>query len=301
MTSDAPAQTARTAPAALRAILADIRVEQTLFSLPFLALSAVVAAGGAPAPRVVFWTVVALVAARCAAMATNRAADASIDARNPRTAGRAVPAGKASRRGMALFAAVSALVLVVAAARLNPLCAWLSPVALLFLIGYSWTKRFTWLCHAVLGTTLGIAPLGAWAAVRGRFGPGEWFPWLLAAAVALWVGGFDMLYASPDAERDRAEGLHSVPGRFGVRAAFGVAAACHVLCALTFALAGRAGGLGPAYWAALAVGCAVLAVEHVLVRPGRYDRMATAFFRLNALFSVLLATAGVVDVLRTAS
>ena len=286
---------------ALLAILADIRFEQTLFSLPFLLLSALVAAAGVPAGHVLGWILVALVGARSAAMAVNRAADAAFDARNPRTAGRAVPSGRVPRVAMGAFAAVSTAAFVLAAAMLNPLCLALSPVALAFLIGYSWTKRFTPLCHLVLGATLGIAPLGAWAAVRGTFGDGaggvDWFPWLLALGVAQWVAGFDVLYSCPDAERDRAEGLHAIPRRVGVVRAFRVAAGLHAGAVLAFAAAGGAGGLGLAWWAALAVGAGVLVLEHLLVRPGRYGRMATAFFRLNAAFSALLLAGGALDVL----
>ncbi len=298
------AVTERRGLAAVGSILADIRFEQTLFSLPFLLLSAFVAAGGPPAARVLGWILVALVAARSAAMAANRSADALIDARNPRTAERAVPAGRVSRAFMAVFAAVAAAVFVLAAAQLNPLCLALSPVALLFLIGYSWTKRVTALCHLFLGAAIGIAPLGAWAAVRGTFanasGAVDWTPWLLGGAVAAWVAGFDVIYACPDADRDAADGLHSIPARLGASGAFRVAALLHVAALGLFAGGGILGGLGPVFWVAAAVGAGILVLEHRLVGPGRYERMGLAFFRLNALFSVLLAGAGIVDVLRSA-
>lgn len=282
--------------AKLRAILTDIRFEQTLFSLPFALLSMLLAADGWPAWGTVGWIVLALVAARSAAMAINRFADAALDARNPRTAGRAVPAGHVSRAAMAAFALVSLAVFLGAAAALNPLCLALAPIALLFLVGYSWTKRFTALCHVVLGMTLGLAPMGAWVAIRGTLADAE--PWLLGTAVATWVAGFDVIYACPDVEVDRRDGLRSIPADVGAGRAFRISEALHVATvALLAALGAVAPALGTAWWAALAVGAGVLVVEHVLVRPGRYERMATAFFRLNAVFSTLLLAAGAAGVL----
>jgi len=293
--------TSGSASRGLPAILSDIRFEQTLFSLPFLLLSALVAAGGWPDARVFGLLLVALVAARSSAMAFNRFADAEFDGRNPRTAGRAVPSGRVSRAAMGAFALVSAVVFLAAAAALNPLCLWLSPVALLFLIGYSWTKRVTAACHLILGITIGIAPLGAWAAVRGTFlgadgafEPGVWF---LALGVALWVAGFDVIYACPDAGKDDDEGLHSIPRRLGVGRAFALSAAMHAAALVAFGAAGTYFGLGTVYFAGLGLGAVVLGVEHVLVRPGRYERMGMAFFRLNAVFSLLLLSTGAFDVL----
>jgi 4-hydroxybenzoate polyprenyltransferase len=291
-----------TGPRGVRAILADIRFEQTLFSLPFLLLAALAAEGGWPAPRTLVLILVALVGARSSAMAFNRFADADFDGRNPRTAGRAVPSGRVSRRSMGAFAVLAAGVFLAAAAALNTLCLVLAPVALLFLVGYSWTKRLTPACHLVLGTTLGIAPLGAWAAVRGTFldADGAFDPgvWLLALGVGLWVAGFDVIYACPDAGKDDDEGLHSIPRWIGVERAFGVSAAMHVGALLAFAAAGHSLALGPIFFVGLAVGALILGAEHVLVRPGRYTRMATAFFRMNAVFSTLLLVTGALDILR---
>ncbi len=285
----------------LTEILRDIRFEQTLFSLPFLVLSALVAADGWPELRTFGLILIALVAARSCAMAVNRAADAHIDARNARTAGRAVPAGRVSRGTMACFAGVAGIAFVASAAALNPLCLMLSPVALLFLVGYSWTKRLTALCHVVLGCAIGIAPLGAWAAVRGTFQGAdravELTPWLLGGAVALWVAGFDIVYACPDADTDATEGLHSIPSVLGVHRAFAVAASFHVVCVAAFAGFGHLAGLGPVWWVGLAVGASLLLLEHRLVRPGRYERMGVAFFRLNAVFSSVLLLAGATGVL----
>lgn len=280
----------------LRAILSDIRFEQTLFSLPFALLSALLAARGWPEARTLALILVALVAARSAAMAINRFADAAIDARNPRTAGRAVPAGKVRRAAMGGFALAATGVFVAAAAALNPLCLVLSPVALLFLVGYSWTKRWTPLCHLVLGATLGIAPLGAWVAVRASLASPE--PWLLGGAVACWVAGFDVLYACPDRDVDVRDGLRSIPAALGVEAAFRVAQGLHVAAVgLLAALGILSDALGKGWWVGLAGGAALLVVEHLLVRPGRYERMATAFFRLNAVFGAVFLVCGGLDVL----
>lgn len=285
---------------ALVEILRDIRFEQTLFSLPFALLASFLAAGGLPPLRELGLMVAALVCARSAAMATNRAADALIDARNPRTAERAVPSGRVSRGTMAGFAALATALFALCAWALNPLCLALSPVALLFLIGYSWTKRLTPLCHAWLGLTVGIAPAGAWAALRGDFDGafGGWTltPWLLGFGVAAWVAGFDVFYACPDADKDRDEGLHSIPRALGVERAFTVSRVLHVLAVLCFVGTGLVTPeLGALWWGGLAVGVLILLREHSLVAPGRYDRMFTAFFELNAVFGGVLLAAGVAD------
>ena len=296
----APA-TATESAAALPAILREIRFEQTLFSLPFALLAMLLAAKGWPAGITVVWILVALIGARSAAMAINRLADAAIDARNPRTQDRALPSGRVSRRSMTLFAAAALALFLFAAWQLNPLCLALAPVALLFLVGYSWTKRFTALCHLILGATLGIAPLGAWAAVRGTYfdpsGAWDWTPWLLAFGVLTWVAGFDVIYACPDATVDRGEGLRSIPRVLGERKAFVVAQVLHGATLGFLAAAGLASAdLGPAWWGGLALGALILAAEHVLVRPGNYARMGIAFFRLNAVFGGVLLLATALDV-----
>lgn len=285
--------------AALRAILGDIHVEQTLFSLPFVLVASFVAwadsgRGGAFGTKLA-WIVVALVAARSCAMAVNRFADAVIDAGNPRTARRAVPAGRVSRGAMAVFAVAMLALFLVAAWQLNTLCLALAPVALLFLVGYSWTKRFTPLCHVWLGVAIGIAPLGAWAGMRGDLASAT--PWLLFGAVATWIAGFDILYSCPDAAIDARDGLRSIPQTLGVERAFRVSEVLHVATPLALAAAGAVEPqLRAAWWVALAVGAVLLVVEHRLVRPGDYARMPTAFFRLNAVFSCTFLAAAVLDV-----
>lgn len=305
---------------ALRAILGDIHVEQTLFSLPFVAISALLAARPIepaspqltmdPAPPPWYrlslhelegdalarfgWILLALVAARACAMATNRFADAVIDRGNPRTAGRAVPSGRVSRSSMGAFALATLGIFLVAAWKLNTFCLMLSPVALLFLVGYSWTKRFTPLCHVWLGIAIGIAPLGAWAGMHGDLASPT--PWLLFAGVATWIAGFDILYSCPDADFDRRDGLRSIPQTLGVERAFRVSEVLHVATVAALAAAGAlTPGLGVAWWTGLAVGAALLVVEHTIVRPGDYRRMPTAFFRLNAVFSFTLLAACVLD------
>jgi 4-hydroxybenzoate polyprenyltransferase len=287
--------------AAVRAVLGDIHFEQTLFSLPFVAVSALLAwrAQGPGSPwdwAACGWILLALVAARSCAMAANRWADAAFDARNPRTAGRAIPAGRVRRATMGGFALTCLAVFLFAAWCLNTLALALSPVALVFLVGYSWTKRITPLCHLVLGTAIGIAALGAWVGLRA--GLGDATPWFLFGAVATWIAGFDVLYACPDVDVDRRDGLRSIPQTLGVGRAMRVSEALHVATVGLFAAAGAlTPALGAGWWTGLALGCCVLVAEHRLVRPGDYRRMATAFFRLNAVFSVTLLASTLVDVL----
>jgi len=280
---------------ALAAILGDIHVEQTLFSLPFVVLSGLLARTDHEGQALRWmWIVVALAAARACAMATNRFADAVIDGGNPRTARRAVPSGRVSRGAMGAFAIATLAAFLFAAWKLNTLCLALAPVALVLLVGYSWTKRFTPLCHLWLGVAIGIAPLGAWAGMRGDLASAT--PWLLFAAVATWICGFDVVYACPDVEIDRRDGLRSIPQTLGVDRAFRVSELLHVL---TIAALVAVGLVTPqlhlAWWNGVGVGAALLVVEHRIVRPGDYRRMATAFFRLNAVFSFTLLAAAVVD------
>ena len=280
----------------LRTVLEMIKIEHTLFALPFAFLGMVLAAEGLPSWRTIFWIVVAMVGARSAAMAFNRLVDRHIDARNPRTATRALPAGRLSAGFVAGFVAVSAGVLLVAAWQLNPLTFACAPIALAVLLLYSYTKRFTALCHLALGLALAGAPLGAWIAVRGQI---EAAPLVLAAAVLLWVGGFDILYALQDVDFDRATGLHSIPARLGVRGGLWVSGLCHLGTLVLLALLPRvyAPGLGAAYWIGVA-GCALLlAWQHWIVRPGDLSRLDAAFFTANGVLSAWLFVATAVDVL----
>jgi 4-hydroxybenzoate polyprenyltransferase len=281
--------------ARLRAVLAMIKIEHTLFALPFAFLGMLLAAGGIPPWRTVLWIVVAMVGARSAAMAFNRLADRRIDAENPRTATRALPAGQLTPAFVALFVAGSAALLVFAAWRLNPLAFALSPVALGVIFLYSYTKRFTALCHLVLGLALSGAPLGAWIAVRGDVAAA---PVVLSGAVLLWVAGFDVLYALQDVAFDRAHGLHSIPARLGVRGALVASALLHLgtLALLVLLPSVYAPGLGGGYWVGVAGCVALLAWQHWVVRPDDLSRLDAAFFTANGVLAVWLFLATAVDV-----
>jgi 4-hydroxybenzoate polyprenyltransferase len=277
-------------------VLQMVKVEHTLFALPFAFLGMVLAAEGLPSWRTIGWIVVAMVGARSAAMAFNRLVDRRFDAANPRTATRALPAGQLTPAFVASFVALSAGLLVVAAWQLNPLALALSPVALAVLLLYSYTKRFTAWCHLVLGLALAGAPLGAWIAVRGDLAA---TPLVLAAAVLLWVGGFDILYALQDVAFDRAAGLHSIPARLGVRGALWVSGLLHLGTLVLLALLPRlyAPGLGAGYWVGLAGCAALLAWQHWVVRPDDLSRLDAAFFTANGVLSAWLFLATAADVL----
>ena len=268
----------------LRVTLEMIKWEHSIFALPFALCGAMLAAGGIPSVHQLVWIIVAMVAARSAAMAFNRWADAAIDAANPRTSTRALPAGQLSPAFVATFVVVSSLVFVLAASQLNRLALELSPVALAVLLLYSYTKRLTRWSHLVLGLALGIAPSAAWIAVRGSLDPRIL---LLTAAVTFWVGGFDVLYACQDYEFDRKAGLHSVPRYFGIRASLWIARAFHLIMVglliallLVFAM-GKLAAFG-----VLAV-ILLLIYEHSLVRPNDLSKLNAAFFTMNGFISVL--------------
>jgi len=279
-----------------RVVLEMIKVEHTLFALPFAFAGMMLAAGGWPSWPTVGWIVVAMVGARSAAMGFNRLADRTIDAANPRTRSRALPAGLVTPRFVALFVAASLALLLLAAWRLNPLCLALAPVAIAVLLGYSYTKRFTAASHVVLGIALGGAPLGAWIAVRGDLAP---TPFLLGAVVVTWVAGFDVLYALQDESFDRSRGLYSVPARFGTVAAIWCSALLHLatvglLVALAFVYPP---GLGLAYGVGVTGCIALLAWQHAIVRPRDLTRLNAAFFSANGVLSVWLAAALAIDLL----
>ena len=260
-----------------------IRFSHSVFALPFALTSAVLAAreGGVTVHQLI-WIVVAMVAARSAAMGVNRLADHAIDARNPRTAGRELPKGVLSRGEAWVFVAISTAAFVLAAALLNPLCLALSPVALLIVFGYSYTKRFTAASPLVLGLSLAVAPVGAWLAIRGRF---EAVALVLGAAVVLWVAGFDTIYACQDADFDRREGLRSIPARLGVPRALVLARALHAGAILLLIVLYRLAPLHPLYLAGVAVVAGLLAWEHTLVRADDLSRVMQAF-NLNGWVSL---------------
>ena len=268
----------------LRVTLEMIKWEHSIFALPFALCGAMLAAGGLPTPHQFLWIIVAMVAARSAAMAFNRLADASIDAANPRTNARALPAGQLTPAFVGTFVVISSAIFVLAASQLNRLTLWLSPVALAVLLLYSYTKRFTRWSHLVLGFALGIAPAAAWIAVRGSLDPRIL---LLTAAVTFWVAGFDVLYACQDFDFDRRTGLHSIPGHLGIERALWVARGFHfIMLALLVALLWSF-GLGKLAIGGVAVVAALLVYEHSLVSPDDLSKMNAAFFTLNGVVSVL--------------
>jgi len=260
-----------------------IRFSHSVFALPFALSSAVIAAGSGISWRQVAWILVAMVGARSAAMGFNRLADQSLDARNPRTAGRELPRGALSRGEVWVFVVASAATLVVAAAMLNPLCLALSPVALLVVFGYSYTKRFSAFSHVFLGLALAVAPVGAWLAIRGRF---EAPPVVLGFAVLFWVAGFDTIYACQDEAFDRAEGLHSLPARFGIGRALVIARLFHVAAVALLAAVYALAPLHPLYLAGVAVVAALLIYEHSLVHADDLSRIDAAFFTVNGWISL---------------
>ena len=268
----------------LRVTLEMIKWEHSIFALPFAFCGAFLAAGGIPSWRQLGWIIVAMIAARSAAMAFNRLADASIDAANPRTQSRALPAGALSKEFVALFVVTSCAVFVLAAWQLNRLTLLLSPVALAVVLLYSYTKRVTRWSHLVLGFSLGIAPAAAWIAVRGSLDP---HILLLTAAVMFWVAGFDILYACQDFEFDRQVGLHSIPRHWGITRALWVARFFHIAMLVLLAALLSAFGLGIV--AAVGVGAvaALLVYEHSLVSSKDLSKLNAAFFTMNGVISVI--------------
>lgn len=274
-----------------RLTLEMIKIEHTLFALPFAFLGAVLAANGLPSPWQFLWIVVAMVGARSAAMAFNRIADRSFDARNPRTASRALPAGLLSVGFVWVFTIAAAGLFVLAAAMLNRLTLMLAPVALGCVLLYSFTKRWTQFSHLVLGASLSIAPTGAWIAVRGEFGSAV--PLLLSLVVLLWTAGFDVLYACQDYDFDREEGLRSIPARFGIERALWIARGLHAAAFLALVWLFVVTKLGPVALVGVIATAGLLVYQHRLVRAGDLSRLNAAFFTTNAFVSViLLATFG---------
>jgi 4-hydroxybenzoate polyprenyltransferase len=266
-------------------VLDAIKFEHTVFALPFAYIAMVLAAGGWPGWRTLGWVTAAMVGGRTCAMAANRVVDRAIDAANPRTAGRHLPTGSLGVWELRLFAAAGAALLFVAAWRLNPLCLALAPLALVFLVGYSYTKRFTWTSHWILGFTDGIAAAGGWIAVRGAFDAPALVLWF---ALTVWIAGFDLLYACQDVDVDRAQGLHSVPARFGVGPALVTARVNHALTAAALALLGWLTGLGLAYWAGWLAVVTLLVYEHSLVSPRDLSRLDVAFFNVNGYIALIV-------------
>ncbi len=264
-----------------------VKLPHTVFALPFALVGVTLASYVAPVTiSKVLWVVIAFTSARFAAMGFNRIVDRDIDALNPRTKSREIPSGALSVAAASLAVTVACIVFVIAAWQLNTLCLLLSPLALGWVLAYSYTKRFTRLCHLVLGVGLSIAPVGGYLAVTGAWSNPWWMLVLLATAVATWVGGFDILYALQDIEFDCAQGLHSLPAALGDSVALNVARSLHVTTVLCLAVVGLAVGAGWIYAAGLVVVAILLLYEHSLVKPGDLGRLDAAFFTMNGVISI---------------
>jgi 4-hydroxybenzoate polyprenyltransferase len=261
-----------------------VKLEHTVFALPFAYVGAFLSVEEFPGWHDIWWITVAMVGARTLAMGLNRLIDAELDARNPRTAARELPSGTLSRAQVAALCLVALGVFLVAVFQLDPVVRWLWPIPVVLFVVYPYLKRVTWLCHLWLGASLGLAPVGAWVAVTGEL---PWEAWALGGAVGLWVAGFDLFYSLFDLEHDRREGLHSWAARWGERGAFAGARAMHVGTVVLLVLVGLGLELGVAYWLGVAVVAALLAYEHAIVRPGDLRRLDAAFFTVNGVISIV--------------
>jgi 4-hydroxybenzoate polyprenyltransferase len=261
-----------------------VRIEHTVFALPFAYVGAFLSAEGWPGLANMVWLTLAMVGARTLAMALNRLVDAELDARNPRTAGRELPRGTLSRGQVLALSAAALTLFLVALFQLDPIVRWLWPIPVVMFAVYPYLKRFTWLCHLWLGACLGLAPVGAWLAISGS---APWEAWALGGAVLLWVAGFDLFYSLYDLEHDRREGLHSWAARFGELGVFRGARAFHAATVALLALAGVGLDVGGLYWLGVVVTGALLGYEHAIVRPGDLSRLDAAFFTVNGVISVV--------------
>ena len=276
-----------------RRFAALVKFEHTVFALPFAYVGAFLALDAVPSASQITWLTLAMVGARSLAMALNRLIDARIDARNPRTAGRELPSGLLKPWHVVLFSLASLAIFLVAVWHLDPVVRYLWPIPVAMFVVYPYLKRATWLCHAWLGAVDGLAPVGGWVAVTGKL-PLE--AWLLGGAVAVWVAGFDLLYAIFDVEVDRAQRLHSFPARFGMPATFVAARVLHAATVLLLALAGLGLDANVFYWLGVAAVGALLAYEHSLVSPSDLRRLDAAFFTMNGVISVVFLVFVLLDV-----
>lgn len=273
----------------VKVFLEMIKIEHTLFALPFAYTGALIGAVGTlgrlPTWAEIGWITAAMVGARSAAMGLNRVIDKVIDKKNPRTAMRAIPAGLLSSAEVLLFIALSFVLLFIATTQLNVLSMELLPIAVFFLVFYSYTKRFTWLCHVILGLTIALAPLGGWVAVTGRI---DLTAMIFYVAVAFWTAGFDVIYACQDADFDRKMGLHSIPSRFGVPKALNIAKVFHAITAVGFVSVFFLADLSWWYFAGIVISYVILIYEHAIVSPQNLSRLNTAFFTMNGVLSIVV-------------
>lgn len=278
----------------IRIFLEMIRFEHTIFALPFAYVGAFLTGRGISDLPGLLWITLAMVGARTAAMSLNRIIDRHLDAKNPRTAGRALPKGLLSTAEVWIYVFLSFAVLLYAARQLSPLAFRLFPIAVLVLSTYSFTKRFSWTCHLFLGAALGLAPLGSWIALTGRF---DLAPVLLALGVLFWVAGFDIIYACDDYDFDRKEGIYSIPARFGIKKALTVSAAFHIIAPLLFLASGLVLNLGVFYLAGVGIAVAILFRQHILVRPDDLSHAGVAFFNMNGILSIVIFVFTFLDML----
>ncbi len=269
----------------LKLLLEMIKFEHTVFALPFAFTGAFLAARGLPTPMQCLWIAIAMAGARTSAMAFNRLVDMPFDARNPRTSQRELPSGKVSRVDAVILIVASSFAYFLAAAMLNHLALILSPFFLTVVLAYSYTKRFTWLCHLFLGLSIGLSPFSGWIAVKGAF---SWEALLLTLGVCFWVAGFDILYASQDADFDQQTGLQSIPARFGIRQAFWFSAILHVFAFLVFVAVGIVFRLSWPYFAGLFLTAVFFVIQRVVIKPNDLSRLNLAFFTLNGAVSLVV-------------
>jgi 4-hydroxybenzoate polyprenyltransferase len=262
-----------------------IKISHSVFALPFAFTGAFLAASGIPSLKQIVWIAVAMIGARSGAMGLNRIIDRKIDAVNPRTANREIPSGKIKVRDAVIFTFISLALFVFAAYNLNPLCLKLSPIAIAVLVLYSYTKRFTWMAHFVLGIAISAAPLGAWIAVKGTF---DWDIMPLSIAVVFWLAGFDVLYALQDVEFDKSYGLHSIPQRFGVQKSLILSKIFHFITWSLLSITGIIFHLNFVYWAGMLLVAGLLVYEHSLVKHGDLSKLNMAFFNMNGYISILV-------------
>jgi 4-hydroxybenzoate polyprenyltransferase len=261
-----------------------VKIEHTVFALPFAYVGALLCIRRIPSAHDLVWITFAMIGARSLAMGLNRLIDAAIDARNPRTARRELPSGLLSRSQVIVFCSVSLALFLVAVFQLNPVVRWLWPIPVAAFVIYPYLKRWTWVCHLWLGAIDGLAPVGAWVAITGKL---PWPAWALGGAVALWVAGFDLFYSLFDVEVDRDQGLHSFATKFGEPRLFWAARVAHAATLALLAAVGFGLHLGVLYWLGVAAVGALLAYEHALVRPGDLRRLDAAFFTMNGVISVV--------------
>lgn len=269
-----------------------VMFSHTLFSLPFAMIALLIAADGLPEVRVLFWIMVCLFAGRNGANALNRLVDQKFDAMNPRTRSRHMPRGIVKPFEVLLITGLCYVLFVFGAYQINTLCFLLSPIALVLFTLYSFTKRFTWLCHVVLGITCAGAPVGAWIAVTESFG---WVPFLLGAVVTLWVAGFDIIYGTQDIDFDRQTGLFSIPARFGLNGALLIARLFHLTMLVLLVLVGVLSSLGVFYYIGVAISAALLLIEHGIIDPGHRVKMNIAAYHINQMISMILLAATALD------